>query len=87
MTVSHPPRISNFSGTEKGDVSYEQWRYEVSCLLKEKLSPETKANVVCRSIRREARKVAIRLGSFASVTTLLHKLESIYGIIERKETI
>ena len=87
MTVSHPPRISNFSGTEKGDVSYEQWRYEVSCLLKEKLSPETKANVARRSLRGEAGKVAVRLGSDASVTTLLHKLDSIYGIIERKETI
>lgn len=87
VTVSHPPRISNFSGTEKVDVSYEQWRYEVSCLLKEKLSPEIKANVVHRSLRREAGKVAVRLGSDASVTTLLHKLDSIYGIIERKETI
>ena len=87
VKVSHPPRISNFSGTEKVDVSYEQWRYAVSCLLKEKLSPQTKANVVRRSLRGKAGKVAVRLGSDASVTTLIHILDSIYGIIERKDTI
>ena len=42
---------------------------------------------MCRSLRGGSGKIAVKLGSGASVTTLLHKLDSSYGIIERKETI
>ena len=41
---------------------------------------------MCRSLRGGSGKIAVKLGSGASVTTLLHKLDSSYGIIERKET-
>lgn len=87
VTVSHPPKIFNFSGAEKSEVLYEQWNYEVSCLIKEKFSDETKANVIRRSHRGEAGKVAVRLGHEAPIPALLSKLDSIYGIIERKESI
>lgn len=73
VTVSHPPKIFNFSGAEKSEVLYEQWNYEVSCLIKEKFSDETKANVIRRSHRGEAGKVAVRLGHEAPIPALLSK--------------
>ena len=58
-------------------------KFHVCC--KKNFQPETKAHVVCRSLRGGPRKIAVKLGSGASLTTWLHKLDSIYGIIERKE--
>ena len=42
---------------------------------------------VRRSLKGEAGRVAMHLGSHASLTEILYKLESIYGAVESKEEI
>ncbi|KAK3098932.1 hypothetical protein FSP39_024397 [Pinctada imbricata] len=85
--TSHIPKISTFSGdTTKQDTSYDLWRYEVDCLVKEKYSEAVIAQAIRRSLRGDAGKVAMRLGSDAKVNQILDKMESVYGTIERGET-
>ena len=86
-----PPRISNFSGSKdkkSGETSYELWRYEVQCLMNDKVhSPESIAAAVRRSLKGEAGLVAVRLGPGATLTTLLEKMETYFGVVDEKETI
>jgi hypothetical protein len=87
--VTQPPQIVKFSGDSKGDqASFDLWRYEVQSLKKEQLhKPETIYQAVRRSLRGEASRVAMRLGSEASLDALLKKLEGIYGTIDFGEDI
>lgn len=89
QVVTQPPQLAKFSGDIKGDqVSFDLWRYEVRSLLKENLhKPEAIHQAVRRSLRGEASRVAMRLGSDASLESLLEKLEAIYGTIEFGEDI
>ncbi|KAK3088231.1 hypothetical protein FSP39_016429 [Pinctada imbricata] len=88
VMTSHIPKISTFSGdTTKQDTSYDLWRYEVDCLVKEKYSEAVIAQAIRRSLRGDAGKVAMRLGSDAKVNQILDKMESVYGTLERGETI
>lgn len=85
---SHIPKISCFSGDgSKNDTTYDLWRYEVDCLIKEKCKEEIIAQSIRRSLRGDAGKVAMRLGPGATVTQILDKMESVFGTIERGETI
>ena len=87
MMMNHPPKIPFFSGTEvkQGDVAYEIWRHEVKVLLKQNYEKDAILNAVRRSLRGEAGYVAMRLDLDASVDDILHKLDSVYGSIEKKE--
>lgn len=83
------PRISTFFGEEgKGDVSYRTWRYEIECLLEERIySEDVLLLAIRRSARGEAADILRRLGTKASVGDILKKFESTYGQIDNPETI
>lgn len=83
--VNYFPRISVFSADNKGDTTYELWRYEVTCLMKENYLPEVITQAVRKSLRGEAGRIAMRLGINASVEEIVAKMDSIYGIIDNKE--
>ena len=78
------PRISIFSGSAKGATSFDIWRYEINC-LKTHYSENVIRQAIRRSLRGEASKAIMCLGPNASVTEILHKMDSIYGIVERQE--
>ena len=70
------PKIPTFSGDgSKQDTSYELWKYQVECLLKDKYSESVVAQSARRSIRGEAGKVTMSLGSDANIRQLLEKME------------
>ena len=73
MTMSHPPKITWFSGTEPkaGDTTYELWRHEVQCLLKQNYDKDAILNAVRRSLRGEAGHVAMRLDLDATVHDII----------------
>ncbi|CAG2194016.1 unnamed protein product [Mytilus edulis] len=85
--MTHPPRISNFSGNEpkSGDTTYELWKQEVKLLMKQSYEKEAILNAVRRSLRGEAGYAAMRLDLDASVEEVIHKLDSIYGNVDKKE--
>jgi len=85
------PRISTFTGETpvgKGDTHYDMWRYEVKCLMAEKIhTVDSIFQAVRRSLRGEAGRIAMRLGPLADLQELLHKLDSVYGTVELKESL
>ncbi|VDH97527.1 Hypothetical predicted protein [Mytilus galloprovincialis] len=87
VVMTHPPRISNFSGNEpkSGDTTYELWKQEVKLLMKQSYEKEAILNAVRRSLRGEAGYAAMRLDLDASVEEVIHKLDSIYGNVDKKE--
>ena len=86
-SFTQPPKIPNFSGlNRKGETSYDLWRYEVTCLQKEKLyHQDVIIHAVRHSLREEAGRIAMRLGTDASVQQIIQKLDSVYGNVEKKE--
>ena len=88
LMTHHIPKVSCFSGdVSKQDTSYDLWRYEVDCLIKEKYSEEAIAQAIRRSLRGDAGKVAMRLGPEAKVDDILDKMESVFGSLERGEKV
>ena len=88
LMTHHIPKVSCFSGdSSKQDTSYDLWRYEVDCLIKEKYSEEAIAQAIRRSLRGDAGKVAMRLGPEAKVDDILDKMESVFGSLERGEKV
>lgn len=87
MTMSHPPKVTWFSGTEQkaGDTTYALWRHEVQCLLKQNYDEDAVLNAVRRSLRGEAGHVAMRLDLDATVHDIILKLDSIYGSVDKRE--
>ena len=85
-TAFQPPKISIFSGDPKlkpGECSFECWKYEVTCLLKEgAYSHQILTPIIRRSLRGEAGQVVRYLGSEASINEIISKLEGLYGTVE-----
>ena len=82
------PKISIFSSDgSKQDSSYDQWRYEVECRRKEKYSDSVISQAIRRSLRGDAGRVVMRLGPEATIAEMLDKMESVFGTVERGESI
>lgn len=81
------PKISCFSGDGKHETTYDLWRYEVDCLIKEKYAEGVIAQAIRRSLKGEAGSVLMRIGPDATICQILDKMESIFGTVERGETI
>lgn len=82
-----PPRISTFSGNNnKGETTYELWRYEVCGLMEDKLyTPDNISYAVRRSLKGDAGTIAMHLGAKASPVEIINKLDSIFGDVGKKE--
>lgn len=85
----HVPKISMFSGCPQvpnGEVSFDQWIYEVKMLQRDGVYKDHAIfQAVRRSLRGEAGKTAMRLGSSATLQQVLDKLVSNYGNIAAAE--
>lgn len=84
------PKLPNFSGelpVPKGEVGFEVWKFEISCLLKDGLHQETAVTQGARkSLRGEAASILMNsLGHKATVHEILDKFEGIYGTVETGE--
>lgn len=82
-------RISQFSGDgAKGDVSFEQWRFEVRSMLKDAIFSEPIIlQTLRRSLRGTAADVLLHMGADVSVKDVLTKMERIFGNILPPEAI
>lgn len=90
-TASEFPKFSSFSGEDprpKLEVSYEEWVYEVRCILNSRVHAEYKmAQAIRRSLRGQAKKVLIPLGTSATVDEMLGRLKTIFGNVASGESI
>ena len=83
------PKLTQFSGaagSSKGESSYEQFRYEVRCLMKDDNVSDT---ILMRAVRRAVKGVAfdtlLTLGESVSPRSMLDKFETVFGNILTKE--
>lgn len=84
------PKLPNFSGevpVPKGEVGFEVWKFEVSCLRVDKLHTEVAVTQGARkSLRGEAARIVMNsLGHQATIIEILDKFEGIYGTLETSE--
>ena len=82
--ITYIPKLVSFSGEPgKNEVSYDLWRYDVTCLLEEKVySKESIRNAVRNSLRGEAARIAMRLGTRATIHDIQKKFEGVYGSVD-----
>ncbi|XP_041349398.1 modulator of apoptosis 1-like [Gigantopelta aegis] len=80
---TYVPKIHQFSGDDppqKGDVSFNEWRFEIQCLLADPdMTPSVVLQAVRRSLKSTARKMLISLGERAGVEDILSKLDILFG--------
>lgn len=85
------PKFTIFSGEEpkpKTEATYEEWAYEVNCIRKEDVHLEYKlAQAIRKSLRGQAKRVVMPLGTSATVEEMLVKLEKIFGNVASGESI
>ena len=83
------PQLPPFSGeNQKGDVSFEVWKYELHCLIRDAFYPEALIlQSVIKSLREKARDILLTLPQAAKPPDILSKFEGIYGIVSSKEVL
>lgn len=83
------PRISLFYGESgKGEVNYLTWRYEIRCLIEEKVyTPEQILLGIRRSVKGQASDILRRMGTKVELDDILRKFETTYGDINTPECI
>lgn len=90
VRVEMPPSkllSSYFSGSTK-DTSYDLWRYEVDCLIADPSHNSAQAlHAVRKSLRGEAARASMRLGTQATLVQLLAKLASMFGDSAKKSKV
>ena len=87
VSSNYIPKISTFSGdSSKQDTAYDQWKYEVECLIREQYKESSVAQAIRRSLKGDASSVAMRLGPEAKISEIMEKMESVFGTVERGET-
>ena len=82
------PRLLNFSGEAKSETSFDVWKFEATCLLREHMYPEL-IIVQCmrNSLRGYARNTLLTLPESASPIHSIDKLEGIYGNVYSNDTL
>ncbi|KAK3103445.1 hypothetical protein FSP39_019291 [Pinctada imbricata] len=83
------PKLPTFSGNEssqKGEVTYDVWSFEVRCLKRTGQYPE---HIILQALRNSlkgtARSMSVSLGEGASVNDVLTKLDGFYGTVSTCE--
>ncbi|CAC5366242.1 unnamed protein product [Mytilus coruscus] len=80
--------LPTFSGDNRGDdVSYDLWRYQVACLIKENYRHEIIAQAIRRSVHGTASRIVMRLGVEATVDDVIDRMDSIFGSVDVKEVL
>ncbi len=73
-------RIPQFSGDGgKGELSYEQWKYEVNCLTTEGYSSSSILHAIRRSLRGTAADIVRYLGRQPTVDMILSRFDITFG--------
>lgn len=85
------PRIPIFTGappTKAEHVPFEVWQYEVNCLKRaQRYSEEAILQAMRLSLRGDASKVAVRLGTEITIDQVLERMNNLYGSISVGEDI
>ena len=85
------PKFSVFSGEEpkpKTESSFDEWKYEVNCIRRDDTYKETEvAQAIRKSLKGQAKKVLLPMGTSASVSTIMDRLEGVFGNVATGESV
>ena len=88
---SFRPKFTVFSGEEprqKNEASFEEWQYEVNCTQNEGIYPDHAIpQSICRSLKCQAKKVLLPMGTSSSLHDILDRLESVFGNVAAGESV
>ena len=74
----HSVRVSTFSGSSK-DCSYEQFRHDVNCLIRQGCPEGMVLTAIKRSIKGQAQELLLHMGESTSVSDILRRFEMMFG--------
>jgi hypothetical protein len=82
------PLLPNFSGEPKSETSFDVWKFEVKCLLREHLYPYL-IIVQCmrNSLKDQERNTLLTLPESATPLHIIDRLEGIYGNVYSSDTL
>lgn len=87
VTLSSP-RIPIFSGEEKNDSSFEVWKFEVKCILREKnYSTPILLQSIRNSLKGKARSLLLSMSDEATPEMIIDKLEGVFGNVYDSEAV
>lgn len=85
------PKFSVFSGEEpkpKTESSFEEWKYEVNCIRRDDTYKDTEiAQAIRKSLKGQAKKVLLPMGTSATVSTIMDRLEGVFGNVATGESV
>ncbi|MEW8545549.1 MAG: hypothetical protein AB2693_18670, partial [Candidatus Thiodiazotropha sp.] len=85
------PKFTIFSGEDpksKTEATYEEWKYEVTCVQKDAMyTKEAIGQAVRKSLRGQAKRVLLPLGTEASNEVILNRLEAVFGNVATGESV
>ena len=71
-------RVSTFSGSSK-DCSFEQFRYDVQCLIKQGCPEGMVLTAIKRSIKGQAQEIVLHMGEDATVNDIITRFDLMFG--------
>ena len=77
-STAHSVRVSTFSGSPN-DCSFEQFRYDVQCLINQGAAEGVILLAIKRSIKGQAQEIALHMGETATVADILKRFEMMFG--------
>ena len=70
--------VSTFSGSSK-DCSFEQFRYDVQCLIKQGCPEGMVLTAIKRSIKGQAQEIVLHMGEDATVNDIITRYDMMFG--------
>ena len=77
----HNIRVTTFSGSWK-DCSFEQFRYDVQCLVNQGCPEEMVLTAMKRPIKGQAQETVLHMGKDATVSDILTRFEMMFGDVD-----
>ena len=81
-------KLATFSGENlKGEVTYKLWRYDVNCLVQEKVEDREICRAIRRSLKGLAADVLHNLGEKACTKEILEKFDETFGNVKSLQSL
>ena len=82
------PKLPIFSGEEKSETSFDVWKLEVKCVLREgNCTGSSVLQAIRGSLKGKARSLLLSLSEHATAENIIDKLDGVYGNVYSSEAL
>ena len=82
------PRLPTFSGDQKGETTFDVWKFEVKCIVREgNYSNTVLLQSIRSSLKGQARSLLLTLPETATPNQIFEKLELVFGNVYSSEAL